>query len=63
MVPVCRSCPENTYQDRPGGRACLPCPANHVTTSTGAKSSNECIGKLNSFKYSKLMKANCFHNH
>ena len=48
MVPICRSCPENTYQDRPGGRARRSCPGNHVTTSTRAKSSNECIGKLNS---------------
>ena len=46
MVPVCRACPENTYQDRPGGRACRPCPANHITASTGAKSRNDCIGML-----------------
>ena len=43
-TPVCRPCPENTYQDRPGGEECLSCPENHVTSSNGAKSRDECIG-------------------
>lgn len=46
LTPVCTPCPENTYQDTVGGGDCIPCPSNHITLNTGAKSLNECIGKI-----------------
>lgn len=43
-VPVCESCPLDTYAEGLGNEACLACPKYHSTNSTGAKFSEECVG-------------------
>ena len=51
---VCVACPNNTYQDeqRPENtRSCKACPANSVTLSTGASSSNACLGPCSAGEY------------
>lgn len=44
MTPICTLCPEDTYQDKPGGGECIPCPANYITSSSGATSKDDCVG-------------------
>ena len=44
-IPVCEMCPPNTYADELGSIACLQCPRYHTTTSNGATSIEDCIGK------------------
>ena len=43
---MCKPCPMGFYEDRVGSTGCIPCPEYYRTNSTGAKSVNECFGKL-----------------
>lgn len=49
----CLSCPVGTYQDGTGHLTCKPCPQINekqgITETLGARSANECKGKLNNF--------------
>ena len=44
-VPICQSCPMDTYADELGRSVCLPCPKYHSTISTGATTAKECLRK------------------
>ena len=51
IVPVCQPCPLDTYTDQLGTSVCLPCPKYHSTTSTGATSIQDCLGKYHAIHW------------
>ena len=40
----CDQCPLNSYQPKPGQRACLKCPVGKTTLSKGASRVSQCFG-------------------
>ncbi|XGW24491.1 hypothetical protein V3C99_006145 [Haemonchus contortus] len=55
----CQLCPLGTYQEKPGGAACLPCPSDSTTSITGAKNATDCSVKCDAGEELVADSTNC----